>query len=461
MTIPAEGRGGGSGEGRAAGSGNRRGLRAVVLVANPAAPYSRGLRVARSLAGAGYQVEIAAVAAPGLPQLEQDGPVTIRRYTAAGARGASVVERMRVAAAGEISGPPDARNVERSRARWLLARARARADRYRRWLLWPESVRGWWASLARELEPADVYHACGVNAIGAAVSLAGAARARGRAGRVLYDVVDLALDSTVFGDLPSAVRQAFRTRERAWARSADALVTVNDAIADHLAAVWPFHARPTVLLNCQPRWLPPVPRPDLIRGATGIPRGRQVVLFLGRLGRDRGLETAEEAVVRLDDAALVLLGFGPWAARLAARDLEPRLVGRHFTLPAVHPDEVPPWSASADVSLIPVPGESLNQRLSSPNKFWESLTSGTPVVVGAELSVMRSLVEAEGLGAVADTSDPDDLARALRSVLHQSPVALGAMRERCLAATRERYNWETAVLPYLDLVDSLMGGRRT
>ena len=40
-------------------AGHRR--RAVLLVANTAAPYSRALRVGRSLAEAGWQVEIAAV----------------------------------------------------------------------------------------------------------------------------------------------------------------------------------------------------------------------------------------------------------------------------------------------------------------------------------------------------------------------------------------------------------------
>jgi hypothetical protein len=32
------------------------------------------------------------------------------------------------------------------------------------------------------------------------------------------------------------------------------------------------------------------------------------------------------------------------------------------------------------------------------------------------------------------------------------------MRERCLRLTRERYNWETAVQPYLALVRSLVPG---
>ena len=58
--------------------------------------------------------------------------------------------------------------------------------------------------------------------------------------------------------------------------------------------------------------------------------------------------------------------------------------------------------------------KSLNQRLSTPNKFWESLTAGTPVVVGRDLEVMRGIVEADRLGAIADPSDPVDLARGLR-----------------------------------------------
>jgi len=103
-----------------------------------------------------------------------------------------------------------------------------------------------------------------------------------------------------------------------------------------------------------------------------------------------------------------------------------------------------------------VPANSLNQRLSTPNKFWESLTAGTPVVVGRDLEVIRAIVEADGLGAIADPADPDDLARALRDVLEQGPPALAAMRERCLAVTRTTYNWEAAVQPYLAMVASIL-----
>jgi glycosyltransferase involved in cell wall biosynthesis len=422
--------------------GDPRAARAVLLVANTAAPYSRGLRVARSLAAAGYAVEIAATAGPGDPPSELDGAIRLNRYTPSGPWARFAHGRPRTV--------PLARYPRPIR---LIGRL---GDGIIKLMFWPARVRGWWRTLERELPPADLYHAFGILTIPVAIALARSARRRGRAGRVVYDVIDVILESNNADPIPRPFLAFYRWREHRWARRADAVVTVNDAIADHLERSWPLRNRPTVLLNCQPRWNVPVPRPDRIREATGIPPDRRIVLFLGRLGPERGLEEAAAAVLELDDAALVMLGFGPWADRLRERDREPRFAGRHFTLLSVHPDDVPAWTASADVSIVAVPANSLNQRLSTPNKFWESLTAGTPVVVGRDLEVMRGIVEADRLGAVADPADPADLAAALRSILDLPGDEAEAMRERCVNVTRDRYNWETAVEPYLAVVDGLL-----
>jgi glycosyltransferase involved in cell wall biosynthesis len=401
--------------------------RAVILVPSPANPYSRALRVARSLAGAGYDVEIAAVDETGVPREERDGEIVIRRYVP----------------------EPEARLTRQPGIRQA-----------RQVALWPEADRGWYRTLRRQLRPADLYHACGHRTVGVALELAAAAKRTvadsTRAGRVVYDVIDVQLDSQVYNDLPGLVRTIHGVRERRWIRAVDAVVTVNQPIADHLARAWRLSEPPTVLLNCQPRWTPPAVRPSHLREATGIPPERTVVLFLGKLAQQKGLDQVAEAVLRLPDAAFVLMGFGTWADRSRERDRDPRFAGRHFTIPAVHPDDVPEWTASADVSIVAVPSNSLNQRLSTPNKFWESLTAGTPVVVGRELEVMREILAADDLGASADPGDPADLARALVSVVGRPPSERLAMRERCLQITRERYNWETAVEPYLALVRHLV-----
>lgn len=409
----------------------------MLLVANPANPYSRGLRVARSLAAAGWDVEIAATTGEGAPDEEREGDVRIRRYRPTGRWAADATD---------MTGGGGRRRRRR------FGPVGGRLQRGLKALAWPVHVRGWWSTLRRDLPPADLYHAFGILAVPVALDLARAARRAGRDARVVYDVIDVILESNNYDRAPRLLLAWYRWRERRWVRGSDAVVTVNQPIADHLAAAWHLATPPTVLLNCQPHWTPPSPRPDHIRHATGIPPERKVVLFLGRLGRERGLDEAAEAVLRLDDAALVVVGFGSWADRLRERDRDPRYLGRHHTLPPVHPDEVPAWTASADVSIIAVPANSLNQRLSTPNKFWESLTAGTPVVVGRDLEVMRGIVEADHLGAIADPADPNDLARGLREVLEQGPDPLLRMRERCLSVTACTYNWETAVEPYLALV---------
>ena len=58
--------------------------RAVVLVGNPARPYSRAVRLARTLAGEGYEVEIAATYEEGAPLEERDGDIVLRRYPPSG-----------------------------------------------------------------------------------------------------------------------------------------------------------------------------------------------------------------------------------------------------------------------------------------------------------------------------------------------------------------------------------------
>ena len=415
--------------------------RAVLLIANTAAPYSRGLRVARSLAAAGWEVEIAAVAGPDGPDVERDGDVLTRRYRPSG-------PLRRWSTQPPTPKPPT--QVLRRIARYV--------DRGLKAWLWPIHVRAWWRTLRRDLPPADLYHAFGILTLPVALDLAAEARRQGRLGIVIYDVIDAILDSNNYQHVPGPLLDRYRAKEAGWVRRVDAVVTVNEALAEHCVTIWPFRERPTVLFNAQERWDPPATRPDLIRQAADLPADRSIVLFVGRLGRERGIEEASEAVLKLDDAAFVMLGFPvskDWAAELAARSVDPRYKGRHVVLPPVHPDEVRLWAASADVSIVAVPANSLNQRLSMPNKFWESLMAGTPVVVGRDLEVMRAIVEADDLGAVADPSDPDDLERALREVLEKPREELQAMRARCLAVSRDTYAWEAVVVPYLELVERL------
>ena len=248
--------------------------------------------------------------------------------------------------------------------------------------------------------------------------------------------------------------------ERRLARRADLVLTVNDSLADLLAGRWGI-ARPTVVRNCAPAWTPPQPPPDLLRQALALPPGTPLLLYHGGFLPDRGLPELIAVLARpaLAAAHLVLLGEGPLAPRLRELAAGPAVAGRVHLLAAVPPDELLPWVASADVGVMPNQPRTLNERLSTPNKLFESLAAGLPVV-SSDFPERRAIIlddPAGPLGAVCDPTDPAALAAALAGLLDLPPAARAALRARVLAAAHARYTWEQQAAVALEAYGRVTG----
>ena len=432
------------------GAGSRR-RRAVILVGNPANPYSRAIRIGRTLVANGYDVEIAAPAVEGAAEREVDGPLVYRRYRPTGV----------FAPLADVRRPPPAQLVSRYQSLPVIVRRTARlrhlpmrpvrfvANRVIRWVLWPKSPRGWWHTLERELEPADLYHACGVLAIPAALAARKRDRRAGRKSRVIHDIIDLQLEGNNVRGMPEVIRRIHMRREGRWGQAADAHTAVNEVFGARARQDWRLPHDPVVVPNYPQPWNPPPgPRPDRIREHLGLPPSMRVCLFWGRLGAYVGLDEMAEAVLLVPDTALVILGVGQRFRRTASRDADPRFAGHHFTLPTVHPDVLPYWVASADVALVTLPPVSFNQRYTTPNKFLEALAAGTPMVLGPDLPTMAQILEREQAGRIAASMDPADIAAAIRSIVDLPADERQAWSERLVSTARERYSWPIAAAAY-------------
>jgi glycosyltransferase involved in cell wall biosynthesis len=309
------------------------------------------------------------------------------------------------------------------------------------WLMWWRRTAMGWADTAAEAAPkADVYHGHDLT------GLAAARRARQiHGGKVVYDSHEIFLAAGPTASRPWWARLVVELMERRWARGADALITVNDALARYLGRR--FGGRRFVVVhNCPPRWTAR-PSGDLLRAAAGLAPSDPVVLFHGRFARDRGIEQLAEAILLpgLDTANLALLGYGPLEPALRELAAEPRFGGRIHLLDAVPPDVLLGWIATADVDAIPILPSTLNHRLSTPNKLFESIAAGVPVVV-SDFPVMRQIVLDDPLGplgAVCDPGSAASIAAGLRSILELPEAERARLRERCHDAAGARWNWET------------------
>ena len=275
---------------------------------------------------------------------------------------------------------------------------------------------------------------------------------------MIHDVIDLQLESNNVLGMPPPIRRFLTRRERGWARAADAHIAVNEPFAERgRARCGGFRACPVVVPNYPEPWTPPPGGPpDRIRALLGLPATTPICLFWGRLGPYVGLDEMAEAILLVPDAVLVVMGFGRGWDASVARDADPRFAGRHFTIPAVHPDELVSWIASADVAMVTLPPLSYNQRFTTPNKFLEALAAGTPIVLGPDLPTMAGILEREEAGRVAASMAPDGDRR--RDPLDPRPAARRAARRGATglpAVGRERYSWPIAAEAYESVLRSL------
>jgi len=389
---------------------------------------SRVIREARSLASAGHHVVLACLAA---------GPAT------AAVLGPGVDVRV-VPLRSDVA-RPGGESPFLAGGGWRLGRLFAQAA----WLVrYRANVRAWGRRAIAAVGEADVWHAHDFTGL-----LAIAGRLPQQV-PVIYDSHELFADTGSAGHLPAPVRSLLVREERRLLRRVDAVVTVNPGLASVLAARYP-PARPIVVRNCPPLADVAARRDDQLRRAAGILPDAAVVLFHGAITADRGIEQVAAVLERpvFRNVHLVLLGYGERRDAWHERSRMGPLAGRVHVLDAVPPDVLVAWISSADVAAVLQQPVDLNLRLSTPNKLFEAIAAGVPVLA-SDLPEIARVVQGDPagpLGELCDPRDEDAIAAALDRLLGLDPAARSALRARCVIAARERLNWEHEVAALLEV----------
>lgn len=343
--------------------------------------------------------------------------------------------RVRVVAFGEVREPaalPDGVEIV------PLAMPVARGPR----LFW-EAHR----ALVRTLRdlPADAYHASDLYVLPA---LARAARQRGVP--LVYDAREW------YAGLDAAHRRpwvgwAWGAVESRFAPRCALVLTVNDAIADRLAAE--RHVpRPTVVRNVAERAR--VQPTGALRARLGLPPDRPLALYQGLLRPGRGLRQLVEAMADVPEADLVLIGEGSEEEALRALVAE-RLPGRAHLLPFTPPDQLATLTPDADVGVATIEPLTESLRLALPNKLFEYAAAGLPVLAGSGVEPMRDLVEQTGAGEAVDPADRPQVVAALRRMLLDEEARRGYRAG--LARLRDTFTPEREADTFLRAYAAVLG----
>ena len=254
---------------------------------------------------------------------------------------------------------------------------------------------------------ADIYHASGLYVLPAMAQVA-----QKQGGRLVYDARELY--PHVSGTIRRPWARSFWSAvERRFIRRADVVFTVSDGIADHLAQQYRI-TKPTVVYNAPDTTKEIVPRD--IRTLAGIPPDKPIVLHLGAIRRDRGCDTLAEAVAGVPEAHLVFLGGIDGRSALQTIVDALNIGSRVHFLPPCPTEEVLQWAASADIGVSLLRDSCLNHRLALPNKLFEYLAAGLPVLTSA-LPEMKHVVATYDVGRTIDQVDAKTVMATLKAMI--------------------------------------------
>ena len=421
-------------------------LRIVLLLGNPFVADSRSWKIARSLAARGHTVTVVARRAPGLPDEEVvDGARVLRLPPPP--LGRMLAPRLPAGA----PAPADAVVPRSSRATRIghgaAGLVRETVGRGLQAIRYLRFARATASQIAAVVDTPDIWQAEGL------VSLPIALHLRQRmGGAVVYDSRDLDVRSARFDQLPAFWRRLLLARERGWARAADAIVTTNRQYARAIEAAT---GRSPVIVWNGPLAADGEPS-RRAREELGIPDAMPIVLVLGQLAADRGLEPLCQAMGEVPGAALVLVGDGTHAR--AIRELRASLpwADRIYIHGSVHPSDIPAWTASADVVAMPIQGTTPNHRLTTPTRLFDALGAGVPVVA-SDLPGMAEIVRETGCGELCDPESPSSIAAGIRAVLEAPPERREAYRRSALAAAAGPFAWDRQAEVLLGVYASARG----
>jgi glycosyltransferase involved in cell wall biosynthesis len=292
-----------------------------------------------------------------------------------------------------------------------------------------------------------------VHAHDAAMLLPGLLGARLTRARLVYDSHELATGVPYRDGRWAAF---VRTIERIAVPRVDAVITVTEGIAERMQALYRLRQRPAVVRNVTDLTAPAAPT-GALRARLGL-GSEPLILHQGAPAPDRGGEQLIDAMAELPAAHLVFLGSSPFSGyedglreRAAAAGLGARV---HF-VPSVPLERLLEHTADADVGVSLLQDTCENHRLALPNKVFEYVAAGVPIVV-SDLPELAALVRDWEIGWKVNSASAPSVAAGLRAALEARGEAALQRRLRLAAA---ELTWSEESRRLLDAYVRLRSGR--
>ncbi|MBE0636926.1 MAG: glycosyltransferase [Bacteroidales bacterium] len=183
------------------------------------------------------------------------------------------------------------------------------------------------------------------------------------------------------------------------------------------------------------RNIPPSPGLSSVKTRTelGLPSDTSIILLQGSgINIQRGAEELVEAMQYVEGARLLIIGGGDVIDKLKQKRQDLQLEEKITFLPKMPFDRLIHYTANADLGLTLDKDTNINYRFSLPNKLFDYIHAGVPVLA-TPLVEVKKIIDEYGVGETIGSHEAEQLAVKISAMLTDREK-LSAYRENCRKA---------------------------
>ncbi len=186
----------------------------------------------------------------------------------------------------------------------------------------------------------------------------------------------------------------------------------------------------------------------------GLPTDKKIILLQGAgINMDRGAEEAIQAMQFVNDALLLIIGSGDVIPVLKQMVIDLKLNSKIKFIEKIPFEKLMQYTHHADIGLTLDKDTNVNYRFSLPNKLFDYIHAGVPVLA-SNLVEVKKIIDHYAVGDCIVSHDPKHIADKLNRILaDDSTLQIWKKNTKIVANS---LNWEHEELKLIDVYKNFL-----